>query len=187
MASLWSHFGVLLKLGVSSWAVVRTTSESDYVESDPEQNLELCFELSCVSWSLVRPFKWCPVSSSIWAGILERPMCFEMGWSLWAMFGPFQGPFLMHFVAFLDHSWVMLGLGGASWSPLASFGAILASTSDFDAIFNQIREKNYSILAPILRLFCVCWRILGQFLYYAIFSSILGGIFEGPMWTKCSK
>ena len=61
-----------------------------------------------------------------------------------------------HFVSFLDHFWVMLGLGGPSWGPLASFGAILRSTSDFDAIFDQIREKKESILGPFLGVFCVC-------------------------------
>ena len=68
----------------------------------------------------------------------------------------FVGQFLCNFGSFRDHFWVMLGLGGPAWGPLASFGGILGSTSDFDAIFDQIREKNYSILGPILGLFCVC-------------------------------
>ena len=42
----------------------------------------------------------------------------------------------------------MLGLGGPSWGPLASFGAILGSTSDVDAIFDQIRETKESTLGP---------------------------------------
>ena len=66
------------------------------------------------------------------------------------MLGPFWGPFLTHFGSFLDHFWVMLGLGGPSWGPLASFGAILGSTSDFDTIFDKIRRKKESILGPIL-------------------------------------
>ena len=81
------------------------------------------------------------------------PPCLEIRWSVWVMLGPFWGPFLTHFGSFLDHFWVMLGLGGPSWGPLASFGAILGSTSDFDAIFGQIRENYYSILGPILGLF----------------------------------
>ena len=66
------------------------------------------------------------------------------------MLGPFRGPFLSHFGSFLDNFWVMLGLGGPSWGPLAPFGAILGSTSDFDAIFDQIQKKKESILGPIL-------------------------------------
>ena len=71
------------------------------------------------------------------------PPCLVIRWSVWVMFGPFLGPFLSHFGACLDHFLVMLGLGGPSWGPLANFGAILGSTSDFDVIFDQIRENGY--------------------------------------------
>ena len=66
------------------------------------------------------------------------------------------GQILNHFGSFVDCFWVMLGLGGPAWGPLASFGGILGSTSDFDAIFDQIREKKESILGPCLGVFCVC-------------------------------
>ena len=72
------------------------------------------------------------------------------------MLGQFWDPFLSDFGAFVGHFWVMLGLGGPAWGPLASFGGILGSTSDFDAIFDQIREKKESILGPFLGVFCVC-------------------------------
>ena len=64
--------------------------------------------------------------------------------------GPFWGLCLSLFGPFLNNFGVMLGLGGPSWGPLASFGAILGSTSDFDAIFEQIRGKQESILGTIL-------------------------------------
>ena len=54
------------------------------------------------------------------------------------MFGPCWGPCLSHFRSVGDNFWVMLGLGVPSWGPWASFGAILGSTSDFDAIFDQM-------------------------------------------------
>ena len=78
------------------------------------------------------------------------PPCLEIRWSVWVMLGPFWGPFLSHFWTIF---WVMLGLGGPSWGPLASFEAMLGSTSDFDAMFDQIWEKKESILGPILDYF----------------------------------
>ena len=42
----------------------------------------------------------------------------------------------------------MLGLGGPAWGPLTSVGAILGSTPNFDAMFDQIREKSTPFWDP---------------------------------------
>ena len=73
----------------------------------------------------------------------------------------------------------MVGLWGPCWGPLTLLGAILGSTSQFEPIFEQIRENGADHFGTILALCCVCWCLFGQLLWGPIFSSILGGLSEG--------
>ena len=50
--------------------------------------------------------------------------------------------------------WVILGLGGLYWGPLAFLGPMFGSTSDFDAILDQIREKRSPFWNPFWIILC---------------------------------
>ena len=101
--------------------------------------------------------------------------------------GSIVGQFWGLWESFWCQFWAILGLGGPSWGPLVSLGAILGSTSDFVTIFDQIRAKIPVHFGTHFETIMRMLTYLEPFSWCPILARIFGGILEGAMWTKCSK